>query len=58
MITRHGQPVVEIKAIAQAARAITPADVDWVATRRVAGKAPKTDAGTLVSQMRDGEWQR
>jgi antitoxin (DNA-binding transcriptional repressor) of toxin-antitoxin stability system len=53
VITRHGRPVVELRAIPQPARPISPADLDWIAERRVGLRTAKIDAGTLVSQMRD-----
>jgi prevent-host-death family protein len=56
-ITRHGQPVVELRPVPRAPRPITPADVDWVAARRVGQPGPE-DAGEFVSRMRDEEWNR
>jgi prevent-host-death family protein len=56
VITKHGRPVVELKPVAPPARPVTAADLDWLAARRVKG-SPKTDAGTLVSQMRDEDWR-
>jgi len=56
VITRHGRPVVELRAIARPARPISPADLDWLAARR-AGKRGKTDAGELMRRLRD-EWER
>ncbi len=57
VITRHGRPVVELHAVKPTPRPISDADLDWLAERRV-GKVPATcDAGTLVSRMRDEEWQ-
>ena len=63
VITRRGEPVVELKPIRPAPRPITPgpitkADIEWLRARRVGRTPAKTDAGTLVSQMRDEEWQR
>lgn len=55
-ITRHGHPVVELKPVAPAPRKMTPADVDWVASRR-RGLMPKEDAGKSVSRMRDEDWR-
>jgi antitoxin (DNA-binding transcriptional repressor) of toxin-antitoxin stability system len=52
VITRHGQPVVELKAVHRSARHATVEDMDWLATRRVDMNST-TDAGTLVSRMRD-----
>jgi len=54
VITRHGQPVVELKPIPPPPRPISAAALDWLAARRV-GKRAKEDAGTFVSRMRDEE---
>lgn len=56
VITRHGRPVAELRAIPAPPRPITAEDLDWLAARRVKGN-PKTDAGTLVREMRDEEWK-
>jgi prevent-host-death family protein len=53
VITRHGRPVVELKPVQPPARAISDQDLDWLAARRVGLRAPKGDAGQLVSGMRD-----
>jgi antitoxin (DNA-binding transcriptional repressor) of toxin-antitoxin stability system len=53
VITRHGRPVVELKAIPRPAKPVTSADLDWLAARRVGQKMPDDDAGTFVSKMRD-----
>jgi hypothetical protein len=37
-------------------RPLSPADLDWLAANRV-GRTGTTDAGTLVSQMRDEDWR-
>jgi antitoxin (DNA-binding transcriptional repressor) of toxin-antitoxin stability system len=58
VITRHGHPVVEIKAVnAPALKILTDAELDWLAERRV-GRVMEEDAGTLVSRMRDEDWPR
>lgn len=57
VITRHGQPVVELKPIPRSARPPTKADIEWLRKHRVPSKA-KEDAGTFVSRMRDEEWER
>lgn len=57
VITRHGRPVVELKPAASALRVATAADIDWVIARR-RGQPAEEDAGTLVSRMRDEEWER
>lgn len=62
VITRRGEPVVELKPVRPAPQPITGAiaraDIEWLRARRVGRTPAKTDAGTLVSQMRDEEWQR
>jgi prevent-host-death family protein len=58
VITRRGEPVVELRPVRPAPRPITKADIEWLRARRVGRTPAKTDAGTLVSQMRDEEWQR
>ena len=55
VITRHGQPVVELRPVRRPARPMTAADVDWLAARRVGRKMPALDAAELISQMRDEE---
>ena len=52
VITRHGQPVVELKAVRAEAQRVTREDLDWLAAR-IVDASPTTDAGTLVSRMRD-----
>jgi antitoxin (DNA-binding transcriptional repressor) of toxin-antitoxin stability system len=46
-------PVAELRAIPTEAGAITPADLDWLAERRVGKKPTRENAGTFVSTMRD-----
>jgi prevent-host-death family protein len=62
VITRRGEPVVELKPVRPAARplprAITKADIEWLRARRTRLPYCTTDAGTLVSQMRDEEDDR
>jgi prevent-host-death family protein len=58
IITRHGAPVVELKAVAVAPKPVTQADLDWVAARRAKRRNPEIDAGTLVSEMRDDDDDR
>lgn len=57
VITRHGHPLVGLNPIQAPARAITTADLDWIASRRVGARRPRKNAGALVSKMRD-EWNR
>jgi prevent-host-death family protein len=56
VITRHGQPVVELKPVSKPARPVTRADLEWLKAHRVGRRSPSEDAGTLVSKMRDEEW--
>jgi prevent-host-death family protein len=53
VITRHGHPVVELKPSPEPARAISGADLDWLAKHRIGRLSEAKDAGNLVSVMRD-----
>lgn len=56
VITRRGQPVVELKpvpAVPAKPRRVTEADIEWLRARRVGRTPAKTDAATLIRQMRD-----
>jgi antitoxin (DNA-binding transcriptional repressor) of toxin-antitoxin stability system len=56
VITRHGRPVVEIKAIkTPAGMRVTDEDIEWLRKHRVKPKVIR-DAGKLVSDMRDEDW--
>jgi len=57
VITRHGTPVVDLRAIPAPPRPVTKADIEWLRAHRV-GKATSEDAGTFVSKMRDEEERR
>jgi antitoxin (DNA-binding transcriptional repressor) of toxin-antitoxin stability system len=52
VITRHGHPVVELKAMQRPARPITKETIDWLDRVRV-GRRGADDAGTFVSRMGD-----
>jgi prevent-host-death family protein len=52
VITRDGQPVVELRPVPAWARNLSAGDLDWLADRRPAGQA-RQDAGALVSGLRD-----
>jgi antitoxin (DNA-binding transcriptional repressor) of toxin-antitoxin stability system len=56
VVTRHGRPVVEIKAIQPAPRPITKADLEWLRAHRVRTRRPRESAGKLVERMRDEDW--
>jgi prevent-host-death family protein len=53
VITRRGQPVIELTPVRPTPRPITDADIEWLRARRVGRKLAKTDAATLVRQMRE-----
>jgi len=55
VITRHGTPVAELRAIPAPRRPITRASLEWLAARRATRSKTAIDAGTLVSTMRDEE---
>jgi prevent-host-death family protein len=54
VITRRGQPVVELKPVQPPLRRMTPADLEWLRAHRIRRISDK-DAGTLISEMRDEE---
>ena len=53
VITREGRPTVELRPIARAERPMTEIDLEWIRKRRVGGRIPEMDAGTLMSILRD-----
>jgi prevent-host-death family protein len=53
MITRHGHPVVDLKPITEPARAVSGADLDWLARHRIRRLSATKDAGKLMTAMRD-----
>jgi prevent-host-death family protein len=56
VITRRGQPVVELKpvpAIPAKPRRVTEANIEWLRVHRARLTPCKTDAETLIRQMRD-----
>jgi antitoxin (DNA-binding transcriptional repressor) of toxin-antitoxin stability system len=57
VITRHGTPVVELRAIPPVPRPVTKADIEWLEAHRVGRLSATEDAGTLVSRMRDEDWR-
>lgn len=58
VITRHGQPVAELKPIPAPGRRVTREDIEWLRKHRVGERPADIDAGTLVSTLRDEEWDR
>ena len=57
VITRHGHPVVALKPVAKQARAVSAADLDWLAEHRIGRAAPLEDAGALLTNLRDEDEQ-
>ncbi|MGI8841437.1 MAG: type II toxin-antitoxin system Phd/YefM family antitoxin [Caulobacteraceae bacterium] len=58
VITRHGHPVVELKAVVQRGRPMTEEDIQWLRSRRVGRRIEGLDAGQFVSDMRDEDDER
>ncbi len=58
VITRHGQPVVELSPVREAApRRSGKEAVEWLRERAIIPLKPGESAGELVSKLRD-EWDR
>jgi prevent-host-death family protein len=53
VITRHGQPVVELKPVKPAAQMMTEADWAWLEAHRLPRLDPEKDAVELVREIRD-----
>ncbi len=58
VITRHGTPVVELKAVRPAGRRMTQADFDWLDAHRVKLAPGAPSSVELVRQMRDEDDER
>jgi prevent-host-death family protein len=58
VITRRGQPVIELRPVRPPPRPVTKADIEWL--RRMRAQLPycDTDAGAYISQMREEEDDR
>jgi antitoxin (DNA-binding transcriptional repressor) of toxin-antitoxin stability system len=52
VITRHGRPMVELKAVTEPPRPVSAEDLDWLAERRVRSRS-RQNAGKLLESMRD-----
>jgi prevent-host-death family protein len=57
VITRRGHPVVVLRPVAKPARAVTAADLDWLAEHRIGEAVPVEDAGELLTNLRDEDEQ-
>ncbi len=55
VITRHGQPVVELRAVTKQPSPMTQADLDRLREHRAKLPRNSVDAGTFISNMRDEE---
>jgi prevent-host-death family protein len=53
VITRRGRAVVRLHPVPPPARQLNHEDLDWLAARRLDTAAPKSDAGRLLSTIRD-----
>ena len=53
VITRHGVPVIELKAVKSAPRPMTEADFAALRARRLKAVPGAPDSATLVRRMRD-----
>jgi len=53
VILRDGRPVVELRPVAPEPRPVRPADLDWLAARRLGRRPADRDAGRLLREMRD-----
>jgi prevent-host-death family protein len=53
VITRRGEPVVELKPVRTVPGPITEADIEWLRARLIGRTPAKTSAVTLVREMRD-----
>jgi prevent-host-death family protein len=58
VITRHGKPMVELKAVQSPPRPVTQADIDWLDEQRMGWTPIAVDAGTQVSEMREEDAAR
>ncbi|HYU12959.1 MAG TPA: type II toxin-antitoxin system Phd/YefM family antitoxin [Stellaceae bacterium] len=56
VVTRRGQPVIELKPVQPPLRRMTAADLEWLRAHRI-GRISDKDAATLVREMRDEEWK-
>lgn len=57
VITRRGQPVVELKPVRSVVQHPKPADPNWLDAHRVALEGEGEDAVTILVRMRDEDWR-
>jgi antitoxin (DNA-binding transcriptional repressor) of toxin-antitoxin stability system len=53
VITRHGTPVVEMRAVKPAPRPVTDADIEWLASRRVPVRPGVETPSQSLAALRD-----
>jgi prevent-host-death family protein len=53
VITRHGKPVAELRAVARKPGPPSKEAIDWLEQRLAKQKMSKVDSATLIRQMRD-----
>ncbi len=53
VITRHGTPVVEMRAVKPAPRPVTDADIEWLASRRVPARPGVETPSQSLAALRD-----
>jgi antitoxin (DNA-binding transcriptional repressor) of toxin-antitoxin stability system len=55
VITRHGAPVVEMRAVKPAPEPITDMDIDWLASRRLPARPGFETPSQSLAALRDEE---
>jgi antitoxin (DNA-binding transcriptional repressor) of toxin-antitoxin stability system len=53
VITRHGRPVVEIRAVNPARLQVTESDIEWLASRRAPGRPDVETPSQSLAALRD-----
>jgi prevent-host-death family protein len=53
LITRHGKPIAEVRAITESSQKSWTDGLEWLAERRKHYPLAKTDSATLIREMRD-----
>ena len=53
VITRHGAPVVEVRAVKPAPATVSAADIDWLAARRIPARAGVETPSQSLAALRD-----
>lgn len=53
VITRHGQPVVELRPVQRHSEPVSSEGLEWLKAHRVPTRGGADDSGVLLSSMRD-----